>query len=324
MPKAMHARPALRGPLPLPEGAVGAAFSCDGETVNLTHLTKPYFPDGATKRDLLDYNHDVAEFLLPYLRDRPYTMKRYPDGIDAPPFFQKEARAPAWVPTVRMPSSNQREHVNFIVVNNTAALLYVVNSGCIDHNIWMSRRDTPLSPDFILIDLDPGPRAGFALVIRVAQALRKVLDKHGIEGFPKTSGATGMHVWIPIAPGHTFPQSQQFAALLLRMAAQAVPEAATEVWGLRRRPQDKVYLDFRQNAHGKTIPPPYSPRPHPGAPVSAPLRWDEVKAGLDPSKFTIRSMRRRLERVGDLFAGTLPNASHASLQTLLRRLDPAA
>ena len=307
--------------MPLPDTAQQALFIAEDTPVNLTHLGKLFFPEGIRKRDLLDYNYDVSEFLLPYLRDRPYTMKRFPDGITAPAFFQKEARAPEWVPTVRMPSQNSREHINYIECNNSATLLYVVNAGCIDHNIWLSRSTTPLSPDFILIDLDPGSRTPFGSVIQVAQALRKLLDEFEIAGYPKTSGATGMHVWIPIAPGHSFQQSQQFAALLLRMAAARLPDVATEVWGLAERPQDKVYLDFRQNAHGKTIPPPYSPRPRPGAPVSCPLRWSEVKAGLDPARFTIRTMRRRLDRYGDLFAPTLPGAPRESLQDMLRRIQ---
>ena len=273
------------------------------------------------KRDLLDYSYDVAEFLLPYLHDRPYTMKRFTNGIGEPSFFQKEAKAPDWVPTARMPSGNQRPFINYILCNNLATLLYVVNAGCIDHNVWMSRFQTPLEPDFVLLDLDPGSEARFATVVRVARALGRLLDEFEIAGYPKTSGATGMHIWIPIAGGHTFEQTQQFAALLLRMVGARLPDLVTEVWSLADRPQKKVYLDFRQNAHGKTIPPPYSPRPRPGAPVSCPLRWSEVKAGLDPSRFTIHTMRRRLDRYGDLYAPTLPGAPRESLQAMLRRIQ---
>lgn len=318
--------PRRRGPLPLPASAQQALFVADDRPVNLTHFDKIYFPaHGAcpafSKRDLLDYNHDVAEFLLPFLRGRPYTMKRYPEGIASPAFFQKEARAPAWVPTVAMPSQNARRQVNFVLCDDLATLLYLVNAGCIDHNVWLSRAATPIEPDMVLLDLDPGPAAPFAAVIRVAKALRTLLDEFEIAAFPKTSGASGLHIWIPIAPGHDFAQSQQFAALLLRMAAARVPDAVTDVWSLRQRPGDKVYLDFRQNAAGKTIPPPYSPRPRPGAPVSTPLRWSEIRAGLDPARFTINAVRRRLDRMGDLYAGALPGLQHETLKTMLLRIQ---
>lgn len=321
------ARPHKRlGGLPLPPRASQALLVVDDAPVSLTHLDKVLIPatrstPAIRKRDLLDYSRDVSPFLLPYLRDRPYTMKRYPQGITAPPFFQKEARAPGWVRTVRMPSQNDREHVNYVLCNDLATLLYLVNAGCIDHNVWMSRARTPLQPDIVLIDLDPGPAAPFSQVVRVAQALRGLLEEFEISAFLKTSGATGLHIWIPLAPGHTFQQTQQFAALLLRMAAARAPALVTEDWRLEHRPTDRVYLDFRQNAHGKTIPPPYSPRPRPGAPVSTPLRWSELVPSLDPGRFTIASVRRRLDRLGDLFAGCLPAARHESLRTMLRRIQ---
>lgn len=323
-----HSTPRLArlGPLPLPRQAVQALLVVDDTPVNLTHLDKVLIPAtpamaAIRKRDLLDYNRDVSAFMLPHLHERPYTMKRFPGGISAPPFFQKEARAPNWVRTVRMPSQNDREYVNYIVCNDLATLLYLVNAGCIDHNVWMSRAHTPLQPDFVLLDLDPGPAVTFRQVVRVALALRALLEEFEIAAFPKTSGATGMHIWIPIAPGHTFQQTQQFAALLLRMAAARMPGLVTEDWSLDHRPKDRVYLDFRQNAHGKTIPPPYSPRPRPGAPVSTPLRWEELSPGLSPDRFTIATVRRRLDRFGDLFAGCLPSVRHESLRVMLRRIQ---
>jgi len=315
--------PKRQGPLAVPAHAQQALLVLDEHPVNLTHLEKPLFPDGIRKRDLLDYSHDVAPFLLPYLRDRPYTMKRFPRGIEAPPFFQKEAggRVPAWMRTVAMPSQNERQEVNYVLCNDLPSLLAVVNLGCIDHNVWMSRYQTPLAPDFVLLDLDPGPRAGFDRVVKVAQILRRLLDEFEITACCKTSGATGVHIWIPIAPGHSFAQTQQLAALILRLAAQRAPALMTEVWRVAARPADRVYLDFRQNAHGKTIPPPYSPRPRPGAPVSCPLRWDELKPSLDPARFTIRTLRRRLDRYGDLFAPALPGPDHDNIAAILRRIQ---
>ncbi|MGH9417924.1 MAG: non-homologous end-joining DNA ligase [Terriglobales bacterium] len=305
------------GPLDLPVKVEQALIVADDHPVHLTHLPKPMFPDGTRKRDLLDFAHDTAPFLLPHLRDRPYTMKRYPDGITGQYFFQKNAGpwAPAWLRTVEFGG------VNYILCNDAATLLYVVNAGCIDHNIWMSRAASPEEPDFVLLDLDPGPETPFARVVRVAQQLRRLLEEFEISAFLKTSGATGLHIWIPIAPGHSFQQTQQFAALLLRMAAARTPELVTEIWSVAGRPPGRVYLDFRQNAHGKTIPPPYSPRARPGAPVSCPLQWSELRASLDPARFTMAAVRRRLDHYGDLFAGALPGRPHDSLQTMLRRMQ---
>ncbi len=325
MPRSKAPEPHRRGPLPLPDHVGEALLVVDATPVNLTHLQKALFPSGLRKRDLLDYNHDVADFLLPYLRDRPYTMLRYPDGIDAPPFFQKDAgRVPAYVRTVAVPSANPRGTVRYVLCDDAPTLLYLVNAGCIDHHVWMSRAATPLAPDFVLLDLDPGPAAPFAAVVRVAQAVRHVLEACELAACLKTSGATGLHVFIPIAPGHTFEQSQQFAALILRLAAARVPELATEVWPLEQRPPDRVYLDFRQNAHGKTVPPPYSPRPRPGAPVSCPLRWSELRPSLDPARFTFAALRRRLDRFGDLFAPVRPDAPREPLASMLARVQRVA
>ncbi|HVA62433.1 MAG TPA: hypothetical protein VNF74_01815 [Terriglobales bacterium] len=323
MPAKAPPPPQRRGPLDLPPRAQQALIVVEETAVNLTHLDKIYFPDGTRKRDLLDYSHDVAEFLLPHLRDRPYTMKRYPEGIAAPPFFQKNAGAatPAWVRTVAMPSGNEKEKVNYILCNDLPTLLYVVNAGCIDHNVWLSRASSPFEPDVVLLDLDPGPATAFGSVVRLAQAIGRLLEEFEIVGCLKTSGATGLHVWIPIPGGATFQQSQQFAALLLRLAAAAQPELVTEIWRLGARPPDRVYLDYRQNAHGKTIPPPYSPRPLPGAPVSCPLHWHELRLGLDPARFNLQTIRRRLDRYGDLFAPALPGARHEPLAALFGRLQ---
>jgi bifunctional non-homologous end joining protein LigD len=305
----------LLGPLPLPPGAAGGVLDVDTAAVPLSNLGKIYFPaqPGApalAKRDLLDYTHDVAEFLLPYLLDRPYTLKRFPDGIRGSYFFQKEAgrQMPAWVRTQAIRAEGERRRINFVLCNDRATLLYLVNLGCIDHNAWMSRVQSPAEPDFILLDLDPGPRAGFDRVVRVARELGRICDAAGIMALPKTSGATGMHLFIPLAPGHTFAQSARFAEIVFRHAAARLPDITTGEWALSRRPSDRVFLDWRQNARGKTVPPPYSPRPRPGAPVSTPLRWAEVKPGLDPAQFTIRNLRRRLARLGDLFAPVLPGS----------------
>ncbi|MGH9535537.1 MAG: DNA polymerase domain-containing protein, partial [Terriglobales bacterium] len=321
----------LLGPLPLPSEAESGTVPVDGTPVALSHLGKIYFPAqpaaaALRKRDLLDYTHDVAEFLLPHLLDRPYTLKRYPEGIGGDFFFQKEAGSamPAWVPTQAMPSEGERRRINFVLCNDCATLLYLVNLGCIDHNAWISRARTPEAPDFILLDLDPGPRAGFDRVVRVARELGRILEAAGILGLPKTSGATGMHIFVPLAAGCTFAQSSRFAEMLFRQVAARLPEITTGAWAVARRPADRVFLDWRQNGKGKTVPPPYSPRPRPGAPVSTPLRWAEVRPGLDPGQFTVRTVRRRLERWGDLFAAALPASGKGQrLAVMLAQLERA-
>lgn len=321
----------LLGPLPLPPEAGQATVQVADTPLRLTNLGKTYFPaspgaPAVRKRDLLDYNHNVAEFLLPHLRQRPYTLKRYPNGINGPFFFQKEAgpRMPSWVPRHTVHGGGARPVIHFALCNDPPTLLYLVNLGCIDHNTWMSRAQSPSAPDFVLLDLDPGPRAGFARVATVARELGRILDGAGILGLPKTSGATGIHIWIPLAPGHSFAQSSRFAEILFRLAAARLPEITTGVWSVGRRPPDRVFLDWRQNGPGKTVPPPYSPRPVPGALVSTPLRWPEVKPGLDPGQFTIHNVRRRLERWGDLFAPALPESQRGqSIAQMLRQLEQA-
>ncbi len=320
------AAPLRRGGLPLPAHVGEAWAEIEGQALKLSHLEKIFFPEsGYRKRDLLDFYRDIADFLVPHLRERPYSMLRFPDGIQGPSFFQKNAgaRLPIWVPSVEIASENARGQIRFVLCDNASTLLYLVNLGCIDHHVWMSRASTPKQPDFVLLDLDPGPRANFALVIEVARAIRAVLERFEIHACLKTSGATGLHILIPLGPGHTFRQSADFAALIMRLAAERVPDLVTEVWPVRRRPANRVYLDFRQNAYGKTLPPPYAVRPRPGAPVSTPLVWRELTARLDPSAFTLRNLGRRLDRYGDLMADILPGRHPQSLARLLARMESA-
>lgn len=324
-------RPGQRrlGLLPLPAEAPSGTVEVDGTQLKFTNLEKIYFPAqsnaaAVSKREILDYTHDIAEFLVPHLLNRPYTLKRYPNGIQGDFFFQKEAgkQMPAWVPTAAMKSSGERRRINFVLCNDCPTLLYLANLGCIDHNAWMSRAETPQEPDFVLLDLDPGSRAGFARVVTVARELGRILHQAGILGLPKTSGASGMHIFIPLSPGHSFAQSSRFAEILFRYAAARLPEITTGIWPVGRRPKDRVFLDWRQNGLGKTVPPPYSPRPVPGATVSTPLRWPEVKPGLDPSQFTIRNVWRRIDRWGDIFAGALPGSGRG--QSIARMLEQLA
>ena len=279
--------------------------------LELSNLDKPFWPDeGITKGDLLAYYRDVAPVVVPHLRDRPFTMKRYPDGAYGDFFFQKDApkHMPDWIPTRRFRVSARdkartRKDVDFALVNDELALLWMVNMGCIDLNTWYSRVDKPDRPDFVLFDLDPSPDVGFAETIEVALLLKELLDILELESFPKTSGSEGIHVLVPIARRHTFDETRELSELVAGAIARAHPRLATTEWSKAKR--RGVLIDSNQNGEGKTIAMAYSVRPKPGAPVSTPLRWDEVGADLDPSAFTMEAVLERVARHGDLYAPVL-------------------
>jgi bifunctional non-homologous end joining protein LigD len=279
--------------------------------LKLSNLDKPFWPEeGITKGDLLAYYRDIAPVLLPHLRDRPFTMKRYPDGWQGKFFFQKDApkHMPDWIPTRRFEASTrerppQRRLIDFPLVNDELALLWVVNMGCIDLNTWYSRVDKPERPDFVLFDLDPSPDVGFAETIEVARLIRETLELLKLESFPKTSGSEGIHVLVPITRRHTFRETREFSEIVAGAIARAHPRLATTQWVKAKR--RGVLIDSNQNGAGKTIASAYSVRPKAGAPVSTPLRWDEVDESLDPTAFTMDAVLERVAREGDLFEGVL-------------------
>lgn len=292
--------------------------------LKLSNLDKPFWPEeGITKGDLLAYYRDVAPVLVPHLRDRPFTMKRYPDGAGGKFFFQKDAPShmPDWIPTRRFEVSTResprtRREIDFALVNDELALLWMVNMGCIDMNTWYSRVDKPSRPDFVLFDLDPSPDVGFAETIQVALLVKQILDLVGLVSFPKTSGSEGIHILVPIERRHTFDQTREFSEIVAGAIARAHPGLATTEWTKAKR--RGVLIDSNQNGEGKTIASVYSVRPKPGAPVSTPLRWAEVDASLDPAAFTIEAVLERVAREGDLFEGVL--TTRQSLGAALRRL----
>ena len=288
--------------------------------LRLGNLDKLFWPDeGITKGDLLAYYRDIAPVLVPHLRERPFTMKRYPDGWQGQHFFQKDAPShmPDWIPTRAFEVSTRererrRKRVRFPLVNDELALLWMVNMGCIDMNAWYSRVDRPERPDFVLFDLDPAADAGFAETVEVALLVREVLELLGLEGFPKTSGADGMHVLVPVERRYTYEDTRHFAEVVAGALARAHPKLVTTEWTRAKR--RGVLVDANQNGEGKTIASVYSVRPKGGAPVSTPLRWDEVDASLDPAAFTMEAVLARVARDGDLFEGVL---------TTRQRLDKA-
>ena len=290
----------------------------------LSNLDKPFWPEeGITKGDLLAYYRDVAPVLVPQLKDRPFTMKRYPDGWKGTFFFQKDApkHMPEWIPTRPFEASTRdkppkRRVIDFPLVNDELALLWMVNMGCIDMNTWYSRVDKPSRPDFVLFDLDPSPDVGFPEAIRVARLIKETLDLLELESHAKTSGSEGIHILVPIARRHTFTETREFSEIIAGAIARAHPGLATTEWTKAKR--RGVLIDTNQNGEGKTIASAYSVRPKPGAPVSTPLRWDEVNESLDPAAFTMDAVLERVAKEGDLFAAAL--SSKQSLGAALRSL----
>jgi len=279
----------------------------NGKELKFTHLSKVYWPDdGITKRDMFNYYYRIAEYILPYLKDRPMSLNRFPNGIKGPSFYQKDikGKAPEWVTKTYPYTTSEGDHKEYLVGDDEATLLWMASLGCIEMNPWFSRVKSADKPDYCVIDLDPDKKNTFEQVIEAAQEVRKVLDAVGVPSYPKTSGSTGIHIYIPLGAKYTYDQSQLFAKLIVSF----VHEQLSDFTSLERKVNSrngKMYLDFLQNRPGATIACPYSLRPKPGATMSMPLSWDEVKPGLKMSHFTIRNAHDRLKETGDLFKGVL-------------------
>jgi bifunctional non-homologous end joining protein LigD len=278
--------------------------------VRLTSPDKLLFPgDGVTKRDLADYYAEIGPTLVPHLRDRPFTLKRYPYGIRGQPYFAKQAPKgkPSWVPTRQFrtwPREGGSRLVDFALVNEPAAAVWMVQMNCIDMNAWYSRVDKPDRPDFVLFDLDPPEsRNGFAQAIQVAHLIHEALERLELRSYVKTSGADGIHVLLPITRRSTYKDTYEFAELVSRGVEAENPGLATTEWLKKKR--RGVLVDHRQNGHGKTIASVYSVRPKPGAPVSTPLRWEELGPKVRPRDFGMREALARVEKHGDLFEPVL-------------------
>jgi len=286
--------------------------------VKFSNLDKVFWPkEGYTKGDLIAYYDQVAEVILPYLRERPMHMNRFPDGIEGKNFYQKDApdHVPDWIATELISSdSREGESIRYIVCNDRETLLYLANLGSIDFHPWFSRRGSLDSPDWAVLDLDP-KGAPFANVVRIARSLGKLLRGIGLRPYLKTSGATGLHIFIPLRPGYTYDHSRLFCEGVATLCAAEHKDIATVERVVGRR-GGRVYIDFLQNRRGQTVAPVYSVRPVPGATVSTPLDWDELGSELDPGQFTIKSVPARLARLGDLFQPTLTD-----LQDLLPAIE---
>jgi bifunctional non-homologous end joining protein LigD len=278
--------------------------------VELTSPDRVLFPDdGITKGELFEYYGNVAPAILPHLNDRPFTMKRWREGLAGPPFFQKQAPKgmPSWIPTRQFrtwPREGESRLVDFPLVNSRDALLWMVQMHCIDMNAWYSRVDKPDRPDFVLFDLDPPEEPdGFALAVRVAHLIRSALEELDLRSYVKTSGADGIHVLLPIARRSSYPETYEFAELVSRKLERDHEGLLTTEWLKKKR--EGVLVDHRQNGHGKTIASVYSVRPKPGAPVSTPLHWDELTEKVRPRDFPMAVALDRVARLGDLFEPVL-------------------
>jgi bifunctional non-homologous end joining protein LigD len=279
-------------------------LTIDGKNVHFTHLDKVYFPEsGITKRDLLCYYSQMAEYILPFLEGRALVLRRYPNGITGTTFFQKEAPAgiPDWLKTATVFSDERGGEMRYVMADDRAALLYLTNLGCIDHNPWSSRADAQDTPDYVFFDLDPTPDTSFRLVVKVAAEIYEVLKAIQMECYLKTSGASGFHIFVPLLAKYTYEQTRTFAEVVGRVAAARLPKITTFERAVRRRPKGTVLIDALQNARGKPLAAAYSVRAFPKAPVSAPLSAAELPEASDPSVWNIRSMPARLKKKGNLW-----------------------
>jgi bifunctional non-homologous end joining protein LigD len=298
----------------------------EGRRLTFTNLNKIYYPEeGYTKRDLINYYHQVAGLILPYLRDRALSLRRYPDGIHGESFFQKDASEhfPDWLRVEPIHSAHNDAPIHFVVANDLPSLLYLANLGCIDQNPWMSRIASIDHPDFLLIDLDP-QECNYDKIIEAALLVRQKLDAVGLTGYPKTTGGDGMHIYVPLEPVYTFEQVRSFAQVIYHLVAMERPDLFTTHRAVSKREKNRVYFDYAQLSSGKTISAPYVLRAYPGAPVATPLEWREVRVGLTPQQFHLRNALERFARVGDLFAGVLDNLQRleepfARLENLIQK-----
>lgn len=278
-----------------------------GHAVALTNTQKVFWPEeGYTKGDVIAYYEGISKYMLKYLKGRPLSLKRNPNGITDRGFFHKDAgdHVPEWVDTSAILSESTGEHVDYIICNNKATLLYLANLGCIEINPWHSTVGDLEHPDYMIMDLDPADKNTFDQVIDTAKAIKEVLDKAGATTFVKTSGSTGLHIYVPLGGKYTYEQSNAFAEIVATQAQALVPEFTSLERSIKKR-GNNIYIDFMQNNIGQTVAAPYSLRPKPHAPVSTPLDWKEVKPGLTIEQFNITNTFKRLEKKGDLFAGLL-------------------
>ena len=276
----------------------------DGKRVRLSHLNKVYFPEsGYTKRELLAYYYRMADFILPFLHDRLLVLRRYPDGIKGQAFFQKDMREglPDWFKTVPVDSEERGKQIHYATADDRASLLFLTSLGCIDHNPWSSRYEDLDHPDYFFFDLDPSEGTEFSVAVTIAGALHEKLQELRLASFLKTSGATGIHIYIPVEPVYTYEQLRTFAEIVARTVTSEHPNLVTNERSVAKRPAGRILIDVQQNAHGRPLAAPYSVRAFPKAPVSAPILPQELRKNLRPETLNIKTVFARLKEKGDLW-----------------------
>jgi bifunctional non-homologous end joining protein LigD len=277
-----------------------------GHEIKFTNLSKIYWPkEKLTKRDLLNYYYQVAPFILPYLTGRPQSLNRFPNGIDGESFYQKDVKgkAPEWLQTFAYHSEADNREKEFLVASDEASLLYMASLGCIEMNPWSSTIKKPDYPDWCIIDLDPDKNP-FDQVIETAKVIYTLLENMGVDSYCKTSGSTGIHIYIPLGAKYNYEESKEFARTIVTMAQKEIPKF-TSIERPTASRKGKIYLDFLQNRPQATLAAPYSVRPKPGATVSMPLHWEELKKGLKMQDFTMRNAVARIIKEGDIFKPVL-------------------
>ena len=291
-----------------------------GKTLNVSNLGKKFFPSGETKGDLLEYYTAMAKYVLPTLKDRPLVLKRFPNGINGMSFYQQ--KAPDDVPDgvrVEEIKNDAGEKQDRVIGGDLLTLLWTIQLGAISTDPWHARVQSCDTPDYTILDLDPGPRTPFKRVVEVAHLVREQLATLGLFGAPKTSGSSGIHIYVPL-PAKTSTQTALILAQLVATnIAESNPKVATVLRSVKSRPAGAVYVDYLQNIKGKTVAAAYAVRAKPGALVSTPLAWDEVTAGLDPREFTLHTVPERVKQLGDIWAAQMKRKNKLSRELLAAR-----
>jgi bifunctional non-homologous end joining protein LigD len=304
-----------------PSRGFASAFPSSAEEGSFTNLDKIFWPeDGYTKGDLIDYYDKISPYIIPHLLDRPLVFERFPNGIYGESFYQKDAPdyTPQWIRTQKIYSEDVDRDIRYFVGADREQLLYIANTGNIQQNPWMSRVQHLDYPDYLVFDLDP-VEAPFSTVQKVALVVKETLDELDLRSYAKTSGASGIHVHLPVSENtFTYEEVRIFAQAIASIVVQRLPDHATIERVVRKRKPHHVYIDYLQNIRGKTVASVYSPRPRPRAPVSTPLKWEELKRPVDPTEFTIKTIFKRLDKVGELFEKALTDRQDISgfLETL--------
>lgn len=303
------------------KGKHDESVSVNGKKLQLTNVNKIYWPDeGITKGDMITYYNDISSYILPYLKNRPMSLKRNPNGIKDKGFFHKDAgeQAPSWMKTADLHSESADKVIHYLLCNDKASLLYIANLGSIELNPWNSTTKTLGKPTYMVIDIDPSDKNTFDEVIEAALTVKSILDKAGAPSYCKTSGATGLHVYVPMGNKYDYEQVKDFAHLIAIMTQALLPDTTSIERTLSKRGPN-IYIDYLQNRGGQTLAAAYSLRPREGATVSAPLDWKEVKEGLHPSQFTMHNIIDRIKKKGDLFAPVLKKG--IDLERCLKKLE---